>query len=107
MAATLHRTPFTTSRAQFVSLVEGTLIEHGLGRKVVPDEQTLQRSYREMVAIHRLNAAVQRVDGDVLTAEVPVPADLTRRVAQLLRKRPHLPWDRALSELAGRQAQTE
>ena len=90
---------------QFVALVESTLAQHGLNRKVIPDLAALTEAYRQMHAVHRLNAAVERAvrESDPEDLGLQVSPALESQVADMLKQNPAWPWDRAVSELA-RQA---
>jgi hypothetical protein len=90
-----------TSR-QFVDWLEAKLKEHGV-EKVVPDEATLGIAWQRALMIAQVNEAVDAVGKEFKnrkTKKRKAPRDLTKRLRDLLRRRPELPWDKALVQIA-------
>lgn len=87
---------------QFVGLVEDSLQTAGITSKVVPADEQLARSYRQMVSVHRVNQILQDAASKVRDAgsDVAVPKGLTEQVKGLLEKNPRWSWDKALSWIA-------
>ena len=84
---------------EFVEWIEGKLQQHGIA-KVVPDGDTLAGAYGRM----RRQALVQAQIDKLLTAledeaELPIPEDLVRHIAQRLEDEPVRRWDAVLREI--------
>ena len=84
---------------EFVEWIEGKLQQHGIA-KVVPDGDTLAGAYGRM----RRQALVQAQIDKLLTAledeaELPIPEDLVRQIAQRLEDEPVRRWDAVLREI--------
>ena len=85
-----------TSR-QLVDFVERKLNEHGV-TKLIPDADTLARTYRMFVASDQLSEKFEELE-DRLEDEahdVKVPADLRAKVEKLLEEKRHITWHRAV-----------
>jgi hypothetical protein len=85
-----------TSR-QLVDFVERKLNEHGV-TKLIPDADTLARTYRMFVASDQLSEKFEELE-DRLEDEahdVKVPADLRAKVEKLLDEKQHITWHRAV-----------
>ncbi len=81
--------------AQFITWLEGKLVEAGV-EKVVPDEETLAAAWRRAKLITRAREAVETIKEEALEEETPVPPDLDQQVREILAKDPELSWDKAL-----------
>ena len=91
-----------TSR-QLIDWLEAKLEEHGV-EKVIPDEATLGIAWQRALMIAQVNEAVDAVGKEFKkkrkTKKRKAPRDLTKRLRDLLRRRPELPWDKALVQIA-------
>jgi len=83
---------------QFVAFIERKLEEHGI-EKVIPDRETLDKTYRLFERGRRLEEEFKRVEENLAATEVPVPDDIEQRVAEILEERPALRWDAAVQEI--------
>ena len=85
-----------TSR-QLVDFVEAKLKQHGV-RKVVPDAETLARTYQLFAASDRLSEAFdemkEKLDHDYESKTVP--DDLEAKVTAMVAEHPEMTWHRAL-----------
>jgi hypothetical protein len=87
---------------QFIAWLEEKLIAHGV-MKVVPQEATLDRTYREN-ARERVAAAARQAAYDTFDlASVEVPDDLGAQVRALFVAEPTLAWTSAVAAIAERQ----
>jgi hypothetical protein len=91
-----------TSR-QFVDFLATKLAEHGVG-KVIPKAEALADAYRLFARGARARPIVEKALATVMTADIPVPADLEKRVRAYLAKHPEMSWDDAVAALANRGA---
>jgi hypothetical protein len=88
---------------QLIEFVEGKLAEHGV-TKLIPDEATLQIHARRLIEQKLAAAEVEKIKAKLMqeAAQVPLPADLYRKVEQRLAAEQKLSWDQALADvLAG------
>ena len=85
---------------QLVDFVERKLREHGI-EKVIPDRESLDKTYRLFELDARLKGEFERVAKAISTADVPVPPDLDERVAAILEDEPELRWDAAVRKILG------
>jgi hypothetical protein len=85
-----------TSR-QLVDFVEAKLKQHGV-RKVVPDAETLARTYQMFAASDRLSQAFDEMKERLDESEerVKVPDDLEAKVTAMLAEKRHITWHRAV-----------
>ncbi len=84
--------------SQLVALVERKLRQHGL-KKVMPKPTDLAKAYR---LFKRGEAINEIVVGKIAEFKnLPVPADLEKRVKALLKDKPQMPWDDAVAQIAG------
>lgn len=86
--------------ANLVRFIEGKLVEHGV-KKIIPDTDTLGAAYRRALRnefiqrrFHELKA---KADEYADAADVPA---LKRKVANVLKDDPTLPWDAAIHTIA-------
>jgi hypothetical protein len=97
-----------TSR-QLVDFVEAKLQQHGI-KKVVPDAETLARTYEMFAASDRLSAAFDKMK-EQLDAEsgeqITVPADLAAKVEAELERHPDITWHRAIRQIVDPNAPIE
>jgi hypothetical protein len=85
---------------QFLAWLEDKFEEHNL-KKVIPDTVTLQAAYRKMVAAKLYGQLFDQHHGRIeqQVGKIQPPKNLTRKLAELLRKKPELSWDLALREV--------
>ena len=85
-----------TSR-QVVDFVEHKLNEHGV-TKVIPDADTLARTYRIFVSSDQLSEKFEELEGrfEDEADDVEVPADLKAKIEKLLKEKPDITWHRAI-----------
>jgi hypothetical protein len=87
-----------TSR-QLIDFVENKLEQHGV-EKVIPDGETLARTYKLFAASHRLSEAFDEVKEELKEendeAAITVPKDLEEKVAAKLKEKRDITWHRAV-----------
>ena len=93
-----------TSR-EFIEFIESKLTEHGV-KKVVPDDDTLEKAYRRAVQITYVNGHIEEIEDAAKehADDIDIPDDLGERVRKGLIRDPHLPWDDVIAELVGQEA---
>jgi hypothetical protein len=96
-----------TSR-QLVDFVEAKLKQRGIG-KVIPDRETLARTYEMFAASDRLSEAFDEMKKklEYETEGTRVPDDLKAKVEAELRQHPHMPWHRAVRLIVAPDAPNE
>ena len=85
-----------TSR-QLVDFVERKLNDHGV-TKLIPDADTLARTYRMFVASDQLSEKFEELEDRLEdeTNDVEVPADLRAKVEKHLEEKQDITWHRAV-----------
>jgi hypothetical protein len=87
-----------TSR-QLIDFVENKLKQHGI-EKVIPDGETLARTYKLFTASHRLSEAFDEVKEELKEenneAAITVPEDLEEKVTAKLKEKREITWHRAI-----------
>jgi Topoisomerase 6 subunit A/Spo11, Toprim domain len=88
-----------TSR-QLIDFVENKLKEHGV-EKVIPEKDTLEKTYRMFAASDRLSEAYdemsEKLEEDEAAKEaIAVPDDLEAKIKDRLQKEPSITWHRAV-----------
>ena len=88
-----------TSR-QLIDFVENKLKEHGI-KKVIPEKDTLEETYRMFAASDRLSEAYdemsKKLEKDEAAKEaIAVPDDLEAKIKDRLQKDPSITWHRAI-----------
>src|SRR5262249_5412847 len=87
-----------TSR-QLIDFVENKLKQHGI-EKVIPDGETLARTYKLFAASHRLCEAFDEVKEELKEendeAAITVPEDLEEKVTAKLKEKREITWHRAI-----------
>jgi hypothetical protein len=85
---------------QFVEWLEGKLTEHGLGKRLIPDDTILADAYRRATAIARINAAIEGIAEDAIeeARTATVPKTLRRQLQQAMEESPGA-WDQSLYRL--------
>lgn len=88
----------------FIAWIESKLAEHGV-KKVVPDDDTLEKAYRRAVQITYVNGHIEEIEdaAEEHAEEITIPDDLGERVRKGLKKDRHLPWDDVIAELVGQE----
>ncbi len=84
-----------------ITWLERKLDEQGV-KKLVPDKATLEEAYRRMVYVYTINARIKQAAAEAEKAakSVKIPKTLSGKVTRLLKARPDLSWDAAVSEIA-------
>jgi DNA topoisomerase VI subunit A len=83
---------------RFVAYVERKLIEHG-AHKVVPSKRLLAQTYRAFARNELAKPLVAKVLAETAAASVAVPANLKERVEALLKAKPAISWDQAVTAI--------
>jgi hypothetical protein len=83
-----------------VDFVEAKLKQHDIG-KVIPDTETLTRTYEMFTASDRLSEAFddmkkKLVESEAETSSIKMPDDLETKVKAKLEERPDITWHRAV-----------
>jgi len=89
-----------TSR-QLVDFVERKLEQHGIG-KIIPDRETLVRTYEMLTASDRLQEAFEDLKAEQESEDaksVEIPGDLAAQVKKILKASPSIPWHRAVERV--------
>ena len=86
---------------QFIELIEAKLTEHGLDKRLIPDDQTLAKAYRRALAVARVNTVIESARNEAIEmySDVPVPKTLRRQLQKAMSGSLEA-WDRALYRLA-------
>jgi len=74
--------------SQFLTWLEGKLLEHGV-EKVIPGSETLQQAYRRAAFIRQVNAVIAKLEA----AKVDIPGDLEQQVRAGIEDNRALPWE--------------
>jgi hypothetical protein len=87
----------------FVAFLERKLQQNGV-RKLVPDQTTLELHARRMLEQKLIEAMLSERSKEFrdLAAKAILPDDLAAQVAELLRQRPEMAWDQAVSAIVQR-----
>jgi hypothetical protein len=85
----------------FIEFLERKLTEHSV-RKVVPSADVLEKHARQILERALTNKGIDeiRVKACADAAQVPLPDDLPKQVADALKRNPELPWDLAVAQIA-------
>ena len=85
---------------QMVEWLEAKLRGHRVS-KVIPDDRTLEQSWRRALELHELNKQLKKAAPEARRAARArrVPVNLSKRIAKMLKEDPALAWDEALSRL--------
>ena len=90
---------------QFVTWIERRLTEEGV-TKVIPTAETLANAYRLAVRTKAINVELARIQEDMGTVPVDLPADLLASVQATLMADPTLSWDAAVWSLVNGEPYT-
>jgi hypothetical protein len=96
-----HRVELNAMTADvFVAFLERKLGELGV-RKLVPDEQVMERHARSVLSRALINRKLEAVRKKIEAeaAAMVLPADFRARVAAMLAREPELPWDIAVARV--------
>ena len=87
---------------QFLDFVKAKLKEHGV-EKLAPEDALLEQHYRRLLEQGFAVEVIAPLRGRIAkrAQKAKLPAELRRRVADLLKAKPHLPWDIALAQVLG------
>jgi hypothetical protein len=98
-----------TSR-ELVDFVENKLKQHDI-QKVMPDRETLARTYQLFAASNRLSEAFDEVKEELEEereqASINVPDDLEANVTAKLQEQPDIPWHRAVQLILDPNAEVD
>ena len=83
---------------EFINYVRKKLKEHGV-KKVIPDENTLNRAYEHFVQEVRLTEKIKDVY-DKMDKKVDVHKTLREDIKKEMKQYPSLPWDNILWDIA-------
>jgi hypothetical protein len=86
---------------QFIAWLEGKFQRHNV-KKVIPDPVALERAYRRnmMANLYQELFSEHHEEIEARVKKIRVPRNLNPQLSALLKSKPELPWDRALSELS-------
>ena len=86
-----------TSR-QFINFLEAKLATHGV-RKIIPDEETIERHARRLLEKQLANAALDDMRQQIMegAASMALPDDLQEQIRRILKEDAALSWDQALA----------
>jgi hypothetical protein len=86
--------------ADLVRWIEGKFKEHGI-RKVVPDQEVLEATYRRAFQTNRLEERLEEIAEEVHqeAEEAKLPANLRKKVREALKRNPEKSWDTVITEL--------
>ncbi len=75
--------------------------EHGLGKRLIPDDDILEGAYRRALVVARINQSIKDVrDGAIEKAKsAKVPRSLRRQLEKALKDSPKA-WDKVLYDVA-------
>jgi hypothetical protein len=85
----------------FIKFIELKLTEHGI-QKVMPDADALADHARHVIKRALASEALEKIRDEVEAdaAAISLPPDLHWQVTEALKRRPDLPWDLAVAEIA-------
>jgi hypothetical protein len=84
---------------ELIRFIERKLGEIGI-KKILPARKTLAEAYRMFVRSGRVQKIVEAALAKTSAEHVSVPKDLENRVREILRERPEIRWDHAVSSVA-------
>jgi hypothetical protein len=87
--------------AELIEFIEGKLKQYGI-KKVVPDDDTLERAYRRFYQIAHLNENLEDANNEAIEAaqDANLPTGLARKIKKALKDDPKQPWDKVLARIA-------
>jgi hypothetical protein len=85
----------------FVEFLEGKLEALGV-RKVLPARHMIERHARDVLTRELLNRRLEQMRAEVEAeaAGVALPRNFHARIAALLERKPEMPWDLAVAQIA-------
>ena len=86
---------------QFIEWLEGKLIEHGLGKRLIPDDEVLADAYRRAFAVAKINGVIDDAIAGAkdMAKKVAIPKTLRRKLRKEMDGKDQS-WDRCLYGLA-------
>jgi hypothetical protein len=83
-----------------IAWIEAKLKQYGI-KKVIPDVEMLERVYRRVRAIAKINEGLTELveKAQQEAAQLTVPGGLAKAVQKKLHNNPEMPWDKAIAEL--------
>jgi hypothetical protein len=90
---------------QFIEFLERKLLENGV-KKIVPDRELLERTFVGMERGRQLQEAFAKLEKEFKFEDREVPADIERRIEEILKRNPTLRWDAAVAKVVGGAAVT-
>ena len=88
---------------QLIEWLETKLSDHGMGKRLIPDDQTVKDAIRRAVVVSKLNLALHEAKVDAL--KVAIEARISDKLWQELRaamKEQDQPWDAVLYEMVSK-----
>jgi hypothetical protein len=86
---------------QFIEWLESKLVEQGLAKRLVPDDEVLEAAFRRALAVAHINGVIDGAveEAERIADEATVPKTLKRQLRQKMKERDEA-WDKALYRLA-------
>lgn len=86
---------------QFIEWLETGLTQNGLGERLLPDDDVIERAYRRALAVSRVNKAIEdaREEATEKAEAAKVPKSLRQRLKKALKDSPEA-WDKVLYDMA-------
>jgi hypothetical protein len=90
---------------QFIEWLEAKLIEHGQGKRLVPDDEVLEAAYRRDVAATLINSVIDNVreEAERQAKAAVLPRALKNQLQKQMKQRPSEAWDKALYRIVENQ----
>jgi hypothetical protein len=85
---------------EFIEFLERKLVENGV-KKIIPDRASLEDVFVQMDKGRQLQAAFAKLEKEFKFEKREVPADIERRIGEILAKDPTLRWDAAVAKIVG------
>jgi DNA topoisomerase 6 subunit A-like protein len=89
--------------AQFVEWLEKKLKKAGV-KKVVPDSKILAKAWKRALAVAKAREAIEEIEEDEPDLVV-LPKNLQAKIQRLLKRRPTMSWDMAVTRIAEKHLQ--
>jgi hypothetical protein len=88
---------------QFIAWLEKKLQEVGV-KKIVPDSETLTKVWKRSLAVAKAREAIEEIEEDQSDLVV-LPKNLQAKIQRLLKRRPTMSWDMAVTRIAEKHLQ--
>ncbi len=85
---------------QFIEFLERKLQENGV-KKIIPDRALLEKAFVKMDRGRQLQDAFVKLERDFQFDAREAPADIERRIGEILARDPTLRWDAAVAKVVG------